>query len=64
MFEFENNIMRLLNKYFGDSKNYDQKREIADFIETNTFEINEIINDMKMGAIIKGGVTNCDTSIS
>ena len=63
MFEFESKVMSLLNNHFKDRLNYDQKKEIADFIETHTFEINDIINDMKMGARVKGGVyrTQCQS---
>ena len=46
MFEFENQMMSLLDEYYGDSKDFDQKKDIVDFIETYSLEIRDVINEM------------------
>ena len=38
-------IIELLNEYYGNSRNIEHKEEIADFIESNTFELFKILNE-------------------
>ena len=37
--------MELLNKYYGDARNENHKREICDFIESNYYEIKQIMEN-------------------
>lgn len=41
----EERLMPILDDYYGDSRNYDHKKEIIDFIETRAEEIAYIIKD-------------------